>query len=71
MGSPTDANEARPVGRAEALVARLLSAAVQTFATRLPNAKKKADKKKRTKRKINKEKKFGGGTKSIYAPYPQ
>ena len=45
MGSPTDANEARPVGRAEASVARLLSAAVQTFATRLPNATKKADKK--------------------------
>jgi len=28
LGSPTDANEARPVGRAEASVARLFSGAV-------------------------------------------
>ena len=37
-GFPTGANVVHPVGRAEASVARLFSRAVQTFASRLPNA---------------------------------
>ena len=38
LGSPTDANVVRPVGRAEASVACRFSRAVSTFAHRLPNA---------------------------------
>ena len=49
-------------GRAEASVARRLSVAVSTIATRLPNAKIVKEKKKQKK----KNKNGGGGTKYIY-----